>query len=132
MKNFEVMATINNVERFINREVENNKAFINTQAKFKLRKNLKVLKNIYEIYNECLKELLTKYEIQPQEDGSIKIDKDNPNAEKIQTELQELLNTSSKVTLDKISDSDFTDDCLLGDMLLLDFMTSEVKEDGRE
>lgn len=123
MKNFEVMATINNVERFINREVENNKAFINTQAKFKLRKNLKALKNIYEIYNECLKELLTKYEIQPQEDGSIKIDKDNPNAEKIQTELQDLLNTESEVTLDIISDSDFTDDCLLGDMLLLEFMT---------
>lgn len=123
MKNFEVMATINNVERFINREVENNKAFINTQAKFKLRKNLKALKNVYEIYNECLKELLTKYEIQPQEDGSIKIDKDNPNAEKIQNELQELLNASSEVTLEKIVDSDFTDDCLLGDMLLLEFMT---------
>ena len=125
MKNYEVMATINNTERFINREVENNKAFINTQAKFKLRKNLKALKNVYEIYNECLKELLTKYELQPQEDGSIKIEKDNPNAEKIQAELQELLNASSEINLEKITDSDFAEDCLLGDMMLLEFMTEE-------
>ncbi len=125
MKNFEVIATINNIERFINREVENNKAFINTQAKFKLRKNFKAFKNIYEIYNECLKESLTKYEIQPQKDGSIKIDKDNPNAEKIQTELQELLNTESEVVIEKISINDFSEDCLLGDMELLNFMTIE-------
>lgn len=125
MKNYEVLATINNAERFINREVENNKAFINTQAKFKLRKNFKALKNVYEIYNECLQEVLAKYEIQPQTDGSIKIDKDNPNADKIQAELQELLNASSEVVIEKITDSDFTDDCLLGDMMLLEFMTEE-------
>lgn len=125
MKNYEVLATINNAERFINREVENNKAFINTQAKFKLRKNFKALKNVYEIYNECLQEVLAKYEIQPQTDGSIKIDKDNPNVDKIQAELQELLNASSEVVIEKITDSDFTDDCLLGDMMLLEFMTEE-------
>ena len=123
MKNYEVLDNLNKINKFIQREVENNKSFVSAKARFVIKKNLKALSNIYEIYMECLKEILGKYNVKTNEDGSIVIDKDNPEADKIQADLQSLLNASSEVVINKIAETDFTDDCLLGDMLLLDFMT---------
>lgn len=123
MKNYEVLDNLNKINKFIQREVENNKSFVSAKARFVIKKNLKALSNIYEIYMECLKEILGKYNVKTNEDGSIVIGKDNPEADKIQADLQSLLNASSEVVINKIAETDFTDDCLLGDMLLLDFMT---------
>lgn len=125
MKNVEVLNNLNNLKRYIAREVENNRSFVNTSAKFKIKKNLKTLNNVYEIYNECMQEIFTKYDLQPNADGSISIAKDNPNADNIQKELQDLLNVQTEVVIERISDKDFVEDCLIGDELLLEFMTDE-------
>lgn len=124
MKNREVIAGLSNINRFMAREVENNKPFISTQAKFILRKNLKALKSIYSLYEECLQDIIKKYNIDAP-NGIINIKEDTPNGKDIQKEITELMDVESEINIEKISINDFSEDCLLGDMELLDFMTEE-------
>ena len=127
MKNIEIVNNLNNLNKFIQKEIDNNKSFVNSGARFKIKKNLKSLQSLYEVYNETLKDLINKYDLTINEDGSIAIPKDNSEVqEKVISELNSLLQIDNEITLDKIKDEDFTDECLVGDMLLLDFMTMEV------
>ena len=133
MKNVEIVTNLNNLMNFINREMSANKPFVNTIAKFKLKKNLKALKEAHAPYNECLQDLINQYELETDNNGNIIFKSDDKDKQaKVQIELQQLIQAENDVKLEMITDNDFTEDCLLGDMLLLDFMTSEVEEDGRE
>ena len=128
MKNSEVIEKLNKVNRFMQREVENNKAFTNVQAKFKLRKNLKALQSVYALYEECLNEIIEKYNIESN-NGIFEIKEDTPHAKEIQKDINDLMNAESNVDIEKISINDFSENCLLGDMELLDFMTiDDAKE----
>lgn len=124
MKNSQVIEKLNRINRFMQREVENNKAFTNVQAKFKLRKNFKALQSVYVLYEECLKDIIEKYNIESN-NGIFEIKEDTPHAKEIQKDINDLMNAESKVDIEKISINDFSEDCLLGDMELLDFMTIE-------
>lgn len=128
MKNSEVIEKLNKVNRFMQREVENNKAFTNVQGKFKLRKNLKALQSVYSVYEECLQDIIKKYNLETP-NGVIEIKEDTPNGKEIQNDINDLMNAESTVDIEKISINDFSEDCLLGDMELLDFMTiDDAKE----
>lgn len=124
MKNSEVIARLNNINRFMAREIENNKPFLVTQAKFKLRKTLKALQSVYSVYEECLQDIIKKYNLETP-NGVIEIKEDTPNGKEIQNDINDLMNAESNVDIEKISINDFSEDCLLGDMELLDFMTEE-------
>lgn len=129
MKNIEVVNNLNKLNRFINREVELNKPLVTTIAKWKMKKNLKLLSEIDKPYEECMQDIIKAYELQVAENGNISIpETQKDNAEKISNELSELMQAENEVNLDMITEKDFTEDCLLGDMLLLDFMTEEGVE----
>ena len=129
MKNIEVVNNLSKLNKFINREVELNKPLVNTIAKWKMKKNLKLLSEIDKPYEECMQDIIKAYELQIAENGNISIpEAQKDNAEKISNELRELMQADNEVNLNIITEKDFTEDCLLGDMLLLDFMTEEVEE----
>lgn len=129
MKNIEVVNNLNKLNRFINREVELNKPLVTTIAKWKMKKNLKLLSEIDKPYEECMQDIIKAYELQVAENGNISIpEAQKDNAEKISNELRELMQAENEVNLNMITEKDFTEDCLLGDMLLLDFMTKEGVE----
>lgn len=130
MKNIEVVNNLNKLNRFINREVELNKPLVNTIAKFKMKKNLKTLMEVYNPYSECLQDLRKQYNLEyDDKDNIINKSNDKDKQEKATAELEALFQTENEVNLNMISEKDFTEDCLLGDMILLDFMTEEADED---
>lgn len=129
MKNIEVVNNLNQLNRFIRREVELNKPLVTTIAKWKMKKNLKLLSEIDKPYEECLQEILHTYGLLIDKNGNISINEPQAdNGDKAREELMTLMQAENEVDLNMITEKDFTEDCLLGDMLLLDFMTEEVEE----
>jgi len=110
MKNFEVVNGIIAINKFVDDETTNNGNYLTRSGKFKLRRTLHMLLDIYKTYEECLNEINDKYVLTEE------VNEDNVN------EIRELLDVENDIEVIKLTEEDFTDECSMNSIMLLDFM----------
>lgn len=122
MKNIEILGAFNNLNKFISKEQEQKCSLLRIKGAFAVKKNIKVLQDNLQIYQEALNELKDKYNLIFNEDGSISCE-DKSKLADAQKELNELLECEVEVSLIKVTEDDFNDGCTIEDLFLLEFMT---------
>lgn len=116
MKNVQIVALINGFANF------DTSKKMNIKTAYAIMKNKKELSNAIVPYNESLKLLFEKYETTVEEFRNLP----EKELQKLNKELDELLNIDVDVKIQKIKIEDFGDcDISINDMELLGFMIEE-------
>lgn len=131
MKNIEILGAFNNLNKFISKEQEQKCSLLRIKGAFAVKKNIKVLQDNLQIYQETLNELKEKYNLVFNDDGSISCE-DNEKLLDVQNELNELLDCEVEINLVKIKEEDFNEGCSIEDLFLLEFMTESEENENEQ
>lgn len=119
MKNKEIIDSMNKLSAFVAHQREAGTSLLSVTGQFVIKRNLKVLNEHYKTYEETLKEICEKYNIEDMNDVE-------SYSDEAKRELDELLDIDvENVELKTIIESDFKDGATFDDISLLEFIIKE-------
>lgn len=117
MTNKEIIEHINSINTFIGVEKNAESPLLTTKGAFIVKRNLKKLMDVYEIYKQSLDDIRERYHL----DNSFETESEQGN-QKALTEINELLEVDTEIVTDPLTEDEFCSSAKLSDIMLLDFM----------